>query len=288
MKLLEKKIAPSNKSFSIYRNRKPCLDESWHYHQELELIYVLKGKGIRFIGDHVDDFAEGELALVGSNLPHLWKNYPEYYNNLGLETDTIVLQFNTEFLGQQFFDIHEMVLMKKLFTKAQNGINFLDKKLKTEILKELMSLIDLTGFQSVHCLLGILDKLSRCKDVSTFTSSGFSEKLNDKDSKRLDRVYQFVLENFHREITLSEVAEVSYLGVSPFCRFFKKRTHKPFSQFLNEVRIGHACKLLIENKLSISQIAYHCGYNSQTNFNRQFKNIKGVNPKAFQKVYLNQ
>ncbi|WP_281613072.1 AraC family transcriptional regulator [Flammeovirga sp. SubArs3] len=286
MKLLQKKITPTNRSFAIYRNQKPCLDEDWHYHRQLELIYVNKGSGLRFLGDHVGEFQEGELVLVGSNLPHLWKNSPEYYNNLGLETDTLILQFEPEFLGKAFFELNETVLLKKLFEKANNGLEFRDTALKEEIFQLLLKLNKTTGFSGMLILMEILHKLSITDDINQFASSGFSEELNDKDSERINKVYQFVLDNFHREIQLSEVAELSYLGISPFCRFFKKRTHKPFSQFLNEVRIGHACKLLIENELSISQITYSCGFNSQTNFNRQFKKLKNVSPRDYQKMHL--
>ncbi|MBB6462327.1 AraC family transcriptional regulator [Flammeovirga kamogawensis] len=288
MRLLEKKLAPTNKSFTIYRNQKPCLDEQWHFHKELELIYINKGNGLRFIGDHVAEFNEGELVLVGSNLPHLWKNSPEYYNNLGLTTDSLILQFDPNFLGDTFLQMHESVSLRKLLSKAKNGIEFRNEKVKKEIFKHLVDLQTSQGFESMQTVLQILHKLSIEDDISIFVSSGFSEDINDKDSKRLDKVYQFVLENFHRDIQLSEVAELSYLGISPFCRFFKKRTHKPFSQFLNEVRVGHACKLLITNELSISQITYSCGFNSQTNFNRQFKKIKNVSPRDYQKIHLNR
>ncbi|AZQ64889.1 AraC family transcriptional regulator [Flammeovirga pectinis] len=288
MRLLEKKLAPTNKSFAIYRNQKPCLDEQWHFHKELELIYVNKGNGLRFIGDHVAEFNEGELVLVGSNLPHLWKNSPEYYNNLGLATDSLILQFDPKFLGDTFLQMHESVSLRKLLSRAKNGIEFRNEKVKKEIFKHLVDLQTSQGFESMQTVLQILHKLSIEEDINIFVSSGFSEDINDKDSKRLDKVYQFVLENFHRDIQLSEVAELSFLGISPFCRFFKKRTHKPFSQFLNEVRVGHACKLLITNELSISQITYSCGFNSQTNFNRQFKKIKNVSPRDYQKIHLNR
>lgn len=286
MKLLQKKITPTNKSFSIYRNQKPCLDEDWHYHRELELIFINKGTGLRFIGDHVDEFKEGELVLVGSNLPHLWKNSPEYYNNLGLETDTIILQFLPDFLGDDFFSMNESILLKKLIKRANNGLEFKDEALKQKIYSLLLKLNESSGFQSIIILMDILHRLSVSTEINQFASSGFSDEINEKDSERINKVYQFVLNNFHREIQLSEVAELSFLGISPFCRFFKKRTHKPFSQFLNEVRIGHACKLLIENDLSISQITYSCGFNSQTNFNRQFKKLKRVSPRDYQKMHL--
>lgn len=286
MKLLQKKITPTNKSFSIYRNEKPCLDEDWHYHKELELIYINKGTGLRFIGDTVEEFKEGELVLVGSKLPHLWKNSPEYYNNLGLKTDNIILQFLPDFLGDSFYGINETILLKKLIQRANNGIEFKDPQLKKKVFELLIKLNDTSGFESILIMMEILHRLSISTDITQFASSGFSKEINEKDSERINKVYQFVLNNFHREIQLSEVAELSFLGISPFCRFFKKRTHKSFSQFLNEVRIGHACKLLIENNLSISQITYSCGFNSQTNFNRQFKKLKNVSPRDYQKTHL--
>ncbi|MDO6738672.1 AraC family transcriptional regulator [Wenyingzhuangia sp. 2_MG-2023] len=286
MKILQKKITPSNKSFSVYKNNKPYLDESWHLHQELELIYIIEGEGTCFIGDNVHEFKAGELSLIGSNMPHLWRNSDEYHKDINLKAEVIVLHFNEDFLGKDFFEKTEMVLIKNLISKASNGIAFLADDVKSFVAQEMSRLLTLTGFKSIACLLGILDALASTKDIKEFASNGYTEKIYVKDSQRLEKVYQFVLENLGREIHLDEVAEIAHLGVSPFCRFFKKRMHKTFSQFLNEVRVGHACKLLIENKLSISEVTYSCGYNSQTNFNRQFKKIKGINPKAFQKMYL--
>lgn len=288
LKILQKKITPSNKSFSVYKNDKPYLDESWHLHQEFELIYIIEGEGTCFIGDNVHEFGSGELALIGSNMPHLWRNSDAYHKDISLKAEVIVLHFNEDFLGKDFFEITEMVLIKNLLSKASNGIAFLNDEVKGYVAEEMMRLLSLTGYRSIECLLGILYALASAKDIKEFASNGYTEKIYVKDSQRLEKVYQYVLENLSREIHLDEVAAIAHLGVSPFCRFFKKRMHKTFSQFLNEVRVGQACKLLIDNKLSISEVTYSCGYNSQTNFNRQFKKIKGVNPKAFQKMYLNR
>ena len=288
MKLIEKKIAPSNKSFSIYRNRTPCLDESWHYHEEYELIFVIKGTGMRFIGDDVQEFKGGELALIGPNLPHLWRNSPEYYNNLGLETDVLVIQFAHSFLGEKFFDVREMTLIKSMLTHSNRGLAFHETRLKKEMKNLITELIEQTAFDSIQTLLSILHKLASTNVRREIASSGYMIKSSDKDSKRINTIYQFVLDNFHREISLSEVANIANLGNSPFCRFFKTRTHRSFLEFLNEVRIGHACKLLIEDVDSIGQIAFKSGYNSQTNFNRQFKKIKKRSPAEFRKMYLNR
>jgi len=287
LKILHKKITPSNKSFSTYRNSNPYLDESWHLHEELELIYIIEGKGTCFIGDAVHKFNSGELALIGSKMPHLWKNSEEYKKDPSLKAEVIVVHFDKDFLGKAFFEKNEMILIKSLLGKSSNGIAFLDQKLKKHIAEEMTKLIDLKGFSSIECFLKILNDLSLSKDIKEFASHGFSKKIiYTKDSQRLERVYEYVLSNLASDITLEQVAEIAHLGVSPFCRFFKKRMHKTFSQFLNEVRIGRSCKMLIEEKFSILEIAYQCGYNSQTNFNRQFKKIKGMTPKSFQKIKI--
>jgi len=275
VKILHKKITPSNKSFSIYKNTKPYLDESWHLHEEIELICIIEGKGTCYIADDIHEFNSGELALIGSNMPHLWRNSEAYQKDSSLKAEVIVVHFNEDFLGKDFFEKHEMILIKKLLHKSGNGIAFLNESLKKNIAEEMTKLIHLKGFKSVQS-----------KDIKEFASDGFLKKIYTKDSQRLEKVYEYVLKNMGNEITLKQVAEIAHLGISPFCRFFKKRMHKTFFQFLNEVRVGNACKMLIEGRSSILEIAYQCGYNSQTNFNRQFKKIKGVNPKAFQKMYL--
>lgn len=286
MKVLQKKITPSNKSFSIYKNNNPYLDESWHLHQELELIYIVEGYGTCYIGDNIHEFSAGELALIGPNMPHLWKNSNDYKKDPTLKAEIIVIHFNNNFLGESFFERNEMILLKNLLKKSENGVSFLETNLKERIFKKIIQLIDLKGFESILCLLNILNDLSRAKRIKTFVNEGYSKNVYVKDSQRLEKVYEYVLANINNEITLSKVAAIAHLGESPFCRFFKKRMHKTFSQFLNEIRIGNACKLLIEGKYTILEIAYQCGYNSQTNFNRQFLKIKGVNPKTFQKMYL--
>ncbi|MEO9476569.1 MAG: AraC family transcriptional regulator [Cyclobacteriaceae bacterium] len=288
MKLIEKKIAPSNKSFTVYRNRTPCLAEEWHYHQEYELIYILEGKGLRFIGDDVREFSGGELALIGPNLPHLWQNSLEYYDNIDLNSDVIVVQFNHNFLGENFFNIHEMAVLKKLLEKSKGGLEFLNHQLKLNVAKQLMQLIELSSFPSVRTLLEILEILALTSEVHPIASTSFQVNPKSNDSVRINKIYQYVLNNYQEHITLEEVADIANLGVSPFCRFFKKATNKSFLEFLNEVRIGHACKLLIEGSQSIGQIVYSCGFNSQTHFNKQFKKIKKRSPVEFRRYFMIQ
>jgi len=289
MKLLLKKLStPINTSFSLQKDVLPQFDEGLHFHPEFELIYVLKGSGIKVVGDKMSRFAEGDLVLLGSNLPHLWRSNNAYQN--GEHAEVVMIQFAEDFLGKDFFHKPAMIHIRKLLDRARSG---LDIRGATHAVtaRKITEMLNATYFPRILILLDILHLLAvddNEKDLTELTDVNYNYTNMVSDTVRMDKVYKYIMEHFQHDVNLDEIASVASLSSSAFCKYFKKRTNKSFSIFLNEVKIGHACKLLMEKEgdKSISQICYESGFKSLTNFNRQFKALTNFTPYDYRRQYL--
>ncbi|MGQ1910867.1 AraC family transcriptional regulator [Marinifilum sp. RC60d5] len=281
MKLILKNTDSSaNERLDITKKEIPCLDSSWHYHAQYELIYISKSNGIRFVGDSVAHFSPGDLVLVGPYLPHLWRNDVSYYGeNDQNKVKTIVIKFTKDFIGEGTFNIPEFSQINSLLEESKFGVSFGGKENK-KLHKELIGLIELSPAQQLIKLLDILCKLSTIDNKIILSSSDMRQYTTDS-SDRLDSVIKFVSDNYARDISLNDVSDIACMTTNSFCRFFKKTTNKSFTQFLNEIRVRNASRLLVQQDIPISEICYMVGYNSITNFNRQFKEIMGSTPNNF-------
>ncbi|MDN5205436.1 AraC family transcriptional regulator [Fulvivirgaceae bacterium BMA10] len=283
LQLLDRKTH-LNKSFTISRHRYPHFLKLWHYHPELELIFTTKSTGTRFIGDSIEKFEPNDLVLIGENLPHLWMNDKQYFEKGSKRTaEAIVVHFGSEFAGQGFFEMPEMRPIKDLLQKAKRGIRFTGSK-KPAVVKRMKKMLEQDDFNNVLELLRVLKVLSEELDHTLLTSIGFLDTFQKTQNRKLDSIYEYIMNNFRHEISLDEIAEIANMNKTAFCRYFKKVNDRTLSQYVNEVRIGWACKLLLENKYNISQICYECGFNNISNFNRQFRNITKLSPSE----YLNE
>lgn len=273
-----------NKRLSVLEKEKPCLDSEWHYHAEYELLYISKSFGIRFVGDNVSPFSPGDLVLVGPYLPHLWRNDASYYKDENNETSvkTIITKFAKNFIGDNTFENPEFSKVAKLLKEANYGICF-GKKISEALHKEIIELSTLSRPEQSIQLLNILHQLSSSEDKSILSSSDMRQYTTEH-SQRIDTVLKFISDNYTLNISLNDVSEVACMTTNSFCRFFKKMTNKSFTQFLNEVRIRNASRLLTQKDVSISSICYSVGYNSITNFNKQFKQIMNSTPKKFRET----
>jgi AraC-like DNA-binding protein len=281
MKLLIKNNDTShNKRLNIFKKEDPCLDSEWHYHPEYELLYISSSFGIRFVGDNVSEFNPGDLVLVGSYLPHLWRNDPTYYrNDSDKKVKTIVAKFTKDFIGEGTFDNPEFNGISKLLSRSKYGLHF-SKKVSQDLKRNLLEFSDLSApEQSIH-LLSILYKLSNTEDYIKLSTTDMRQCTAGKP-ERIDRVIKFLSDHYAKKITLEDVAKEAYMTTNSFCRFFKKMTNKSFTQFLNEIRIRNAARLLVQENTPISSICYTVGYNSITNFNKQFKQVMGATPKEY-------
>lgn len=284
MKLvLKNSEAPVHKKLNIHRRHVPCLDSAWHYHPEIELLYISQSNGIRFVGDSVSPFYPGDLVLVGSYLPHLWRNDPSYYKENSIQkVKTIVTKFKRDFLGNEIFKIPEFSGVNRLLDESKFGICFGENAGK-RLHKDIMMLPDLPQVEQQLKLLNILYELSLVKDKTILSSSDMRQSTTES-SERIDTVLKYISDNYASNINLEDIAGVACMTTNSFCRFFKKTTNKSFTQFLNEIRIRNASRLLIQDSSPVSEICYIVGFNSITNFNKQFKQIMGVTPKGFREA----
>lgn len=273
-----------NSSFTVTDNQYPHFLKVWHYHPELELVVINQSTGTRFIGDSIEKFEEGEVILIGENLPHMWLNDPEYFEEgSNLKASALALHFNQNFLGTHFFEVPEMKSISELIRRAVHGIQFL--QLDSKVVNRILNLQKVDSFKRVIELIEILNLLAKHSEYRLLSSAGFVNSFNPSANKNLDKVYEFVFKNFKNPIGSKEVAKVANMNPSAFSRFFKRVHRKTFTKYLNEIRIGYACKQLIENKYNVSGVCYESGFNNISNFNRQFKEIVKMSPTDFVKYH---
>jgi len=276
-----------NNSFNIKWDDFPHFTFPWHFHQELELVYVIKSFGKRFVGDHVEDFHDGDLVLLGSNLPHFWKNDEVFFNNdPKYQVNAIVIHFPADFFSHQIENYPEFHLIRKLFIRAARGVSFplqvsgrLDPKIKR--------LLKLKGLERTLGFIKILDQLARTNDYKLLAGETWRTDLYDWSSNRLDKVMHIINANYRQQIRLEVIA--GHIGMNPsaFSRYFKEKTGKSFTEFVNEMRIGYACKLLLEGKQTVSQICFESGFNNLSNFNRCFKKVIFMSPVHYRGQFIN-
>ncbi len=287
--VLEKINRPENQSFFYKEIYKPYFTAPFHFHPEVEILYVQQGYGTRYIGDSVKNFSPGDLVLVGSNTPHVWScNRAFYQKDTKLRSKAVCIQFEENFHCEKFFNLPELIKVKGTLNNAKRGMRFINGA-QSELSSRIKLIPKQIGMSRILNLLTILDIMASTEDFRYLTSPNYMQvKINNQDARRLDIVFNYVLNNFADEISLDAVSSLINLTPHSFCRYFKSRTNKVFSTFVNEVRIGHACKLLIDDQLNVSQICYKSGFNHQSNFNRQFSKIKNMTPSEFQRKYWNQ
>jgi AraC-like DNA-binding protein len=273
-------------SFVARTDKLPYLYDKWHFHPELELNHIVKSRGTRFVGDSIEEFEEDDLTFLGSNLPHVWKNDQSYFSpNSSLRAEARVIQFLPDCFGSDFLKLNEMEPIGRLFAKARRGLCIMGQT-KEAVLALMTQLIDNpSGVQRIGLLLHILERIAESDEVVFLSSGGFLDSYHRFDTDTINRVYEFTLSQFHRRILIDEAAAVANMSVANFCRYFKNRTQKTYIQLLTEVRIGYACRMLIEKQKSIQQIAFDCGFHNLSNFNRSFRLLKNQKPTAFRAAF---
>lgn len=284
--ILRKIDTGNNHSFSIREDVQPYLYNHWHYHPEVELTLIRKGSGLRLVGDSMQPFDDGDLILLGANVPHLWRSGPGYFESASnLTIEAIAIHFRPDFWGTPFSALPEMAAIRKLLDRAQRGIRLMgDTRCRVTTMMEEIHRTS-GGIARIERLLHILDTISLSAEYELLSSSGFVQTFNANNTDRIDQIFNYTFTHFKEPLSIEKVASTVNLSPHSFCRYFKTRTLKTYWQFLLEVRIGHACKLLIENKQNISQIAFESGFNNLSNFNRQFKAVMGLTPQQYLTVY---
>lgn len=284
--VLHKSSIPPSQIFVIRHLQEKHFDPVWHAHSEYQLFVVLKGTGTRFIGDSIKAFKPGELIFTGPQLPHLWRSDEIYFEKKSaLTTEGIVIYFNENFLGDHIMEKEEMMILRKFFAKTVRGIEFYGDK-KTQAIKMIQQLTEMQGISSVIQLLSILDLLAGSKEYHYVSSDSYNNPFNQHETERMNKVYEYVLKKFRQKILLDELADLLHMTPTSFSRYFAMKNNKPFSKFVSEIRIKHACKLLTETEDSIEQVCYECGFNTLSNFNKQFKDIMLKKPTQYKQEFL--
>lgn len=285
MKLhLINRASRENSSFTVTDNEHPNFLKIWHYHPELELVHVKKSNGKRFVGDSIDKFEEGEVILIGENLPHMWLNEDEYFaEDSTLIARAISIHFKQDFLGSEFLNAPEMRVISELIDRAKFGIRFLDLDVKHKNTLDL--LLQLKGFERTIKFIELLNVLAGHKNYKLLSSEGFVSSFGKTEHKKMDKIHEFIFKNFNTPIQSKDVAKVANMNTSSFSRFFKRTHRKTFTRYLNEIRVGYGCKLLLEEKSNITAVCYESGFNNVSNFNRQFKEIIGMSPSEYIKYH---
>jgi len=280
--LFEKLPFGEQSSVLVRRFRLPYFDAPWHYHPEYELTYIVEGHGRRFVGDHVESFQTGDLILLGPDLPHFWRSDDEFYQGSPeRQVQSIVIQFTGEFAQQGLASVPEATAIRHLLERSRYGLRF-SQPVSQSVLTKLEQLPDKSGLLQLLGLLEILDLLVTDRDASLLASDGYQLAPGASETERMKRVLEYTLNNFRTEIRMDQIASVAGMAPAAFCRYFKKRTRKSFVEYLNELRIVHARKLLADRDLSISQVCLECGFNNSSHFHRQFKLQTGVTPFQYQ------
>lgn len=273
------------KTFATKEVNRPVFSTEFHFHRACQMTYIVQSEGKRIIGDNVDRFLPGELTFIGSDLPHVWHNDKNSGPPEG-EAKSLALYIEPnstiEALGQ-FFNSHKT---ETFLNYSKRGLIFYGntKRILKSKLSEIVKIP--YGTQKTILLLEILETMVNSDEFECISSAGYTNNYNSADNNKIERVFKHVFDNFSMEILLGDVSEMSNMSKHAFCRYFKKRTQKTFIQFVNEVRISEACKMITENKLQITNIAYECGFNSLSNFNKIFKSVKGLTPTEFKSHLL--
>ena len=274
-----REITPLTQSdcFTLFSRIKKKFDFPLHYHEEYELNLIINAPGAkRIVGDHIEAIEELEMVLVGPNLYHAWFTH----KCESPEIRELTIQFHKDLFEDRFLRRNQLSFIKSMFEKSQRGILFSRETIE-RLQPRILALSQKNGFDSVLELLSILHDLSTSRNMRTLSDAGSSNEQLHYNSRRIEKVFEYMNAHYSRAITLSEVAKVANMPEASFSRFIKKRIGNTFIDSLNEIRLGHATRMLIDTTHNVAEVAYKCGFNNISNFNRTFKKKKGCTPKEF-------
>ena len=273
---------PAERSFTakiVKRESRPLLSQAWHFHPEIEICFTMKSNGRRFVGNQISDYQENDLVMFGSNLPHGFTT--EVYSS------QVVIQMTDDFLGKAFIDSPEMHSIKNLFSYAKRGLEF-KHRTKKKAVKIIKSLLHKDGVHQLLLLLELLQLLAEAQDLEEICSEEYALDFNEAQLGRIKIVYDHIMRNFKKEVSIKEIADKLNVSEAAFYKFIKKQTKKTYTQIINEFRINYASKMLMTSDKTISQICFESGYNNVSYFNRKFKEIRHQTPRGFRSHYLQQ
>lgn len=271
--LVQKLPLDKDSSFVARTYESPIYETPWHQHEEVEILLSVEGYGKLFAGNYVGEYKVGDIYLFGKNLPH-WFRKEE-----GVHGNALVIQFKDSIFGNGFLDIPEMSSIKSILLESRKGLK-IKGATKNKITNSLPEIEYLKGFEKLKILLNCLELIHNSKEYEILSEYYF-DNYTEKSIDEIGLVFEYTMANYRKKITLEEMADITNQSVSSFCKVFKKSAKKTYIQFLNEVRIGQACRLLTSTKMNISEICYESGFKNWANFSSQFKKIRGVTPSEY-------
>lgn len=278
--LIQKLPLNENNSFVAQTFRTPDFEVGWHQHTALELILFTEGAGLSFIGNYVGEFETNDIYLLGPNLPHTFQKREET-----MMASAIVVQFKEDCWGNFFLETPECRHIRHLLTSSSYGLK-LQGQTRIQLAALITALETAYGFNRILLLGQCLDLIATSQEFITVSTQ--EVKYQQKERECIDSIFQYTIDNFRDPITLTQVAEIACLSIPAFCNYFKKSTKKTYIDFLNEIRIGYACTLLMETKKTVLDICFDSGYNTMANFHKQFLKIKKITPLQYRKYFTTQ
>ncbi|TSE08306.1 AraC family transcriptional regulator [Aquimarina algiphila] len=271
----------SNFGISVSYFELPFFLNPLHYHKELA--YIIEGYGTRYVGSSIKSYQKGDMVLVGEELTHVWKSDQQFYEkDTDLLTKAIVLKFYPDFAGKDFLRIPDVYPINRVFEKASGGLHIEGKT--NEIISNILhKMLDQSSLEQMASLIQILSLISKSEEVEVLSNFDLHKSSNPKEKDRMNKIIQHTMLNFTKNISLDEISNVANLSKSAFCRYFKNAVKKSYSEFLYEVRVEFACKMLLESNVTIMQICYESGFNNPSAFSQIFKRAKGVTPNQYRK-----
>ena len=273
------KIASGPSSFAAFVRNDPAFPFDWHYHPEYELTLITESQGQRLVGDGIADYAPGDLVLLGPNVPHSWRSGP-MKSEAPTTHRAVVIQFRHNFLGDNFFELKEMESVARLLGRAANGLAFGHTQTGRKVASYIADLPSLVPAKRLAKLLSALADLASEEDARVLSTLQLKPTCRGADQQRIDAVCLYLNDHFGDEIDFADLAERLHMDQASLCRFFKRATGRTMTAYLNELRVGAAAQLLIDTDKSVLEIGFRVGFGNYSNFNRQFKRIKGFGPRT--------
>jgi AraC-like DNA-binding protein len=271
-----------NDCFTIFSREKREFDFPLHNHDDMELNLILNGPGAqRIIGDHIGEIDDMELVCVGPNLAHGWFTH----NCTSRQIKEVTIQFHKNLFDERFLKRNQLINIRNLFENSKRGVKF-SRDVIEHIMPRIVDLGKKSGFTSILELLSIIHELSVSRDIQLLSNSTFTIEQFNYNSRRIEKVFEFMNNHFDKQITLADVARIANMPEASFSRFIKQRTGYNFVDSLKEIRLGHVSRMLIDTTHSIAEVAFKCGFNNIANFNRAFKSKKGQTPSQFRENYV--
>jgi AraC-like DNA-binding protein len=277
----EKVTADPQRSFFVCERKLARFDAPWHFHPEVELTLIVKGSGRRFVGDSIESFAEGDLVLLGPNLPHFWQS-GESRPAAGC-AHSVVIQFKRDFIGEAVWAQPEFSSIAHLLARSARGLHFTGRAAH-KAAEDLRALPQAEGMAGLSRLLQVLGLLARDRQARPLASLSYAPVLNRETEARVARVYEYAASHFQEAVTLPQLARVAAMSPAAFSRYFKRVTGRAPSDFLNDLRLDHACRLLRESNLTITRVSADAGFNTLTSFNRRFRERTGATPRDYRRM----